>query len=458
MRKVNHWLTPKKALIGIILISVILRVMTALYLGNELLFMPGIADQESYHNLALRVLGGHGFSFGEMWWPATRPNEPTAHWSFLYTLYLTLIYAVFGPYPVVARLIQATAVGILAPLFVYRLAVLLFSPKCVVASFETDFSKGKWIGLTAAGITAVYTYFIYYAAALMTEGFYIVAILWSFLIAIQISRNPQKKNQWQIWFLLGIVFGITVLLRQLFLLFIPFILLWLWYAVRPRLTWLILPVIIVVALILPWTIRNYIVFDHFVMLNTNSGYAFFWGNHPIYGTKFIPILPDEMGSYYSLLPVNLLHLNEAKLDSALLNLSLAEIVSDPQRYILLSVSRISPYFEFWPTASSNWLSNLSRMASFGLFLPFMLIGLIRTLFYRFPSFKERLASPFTLVYLFVVVYSAIHILTWTLIRYRLPLDAFLTIFAGLALVKLGEWLTTKRQQKKALQVKNAQST
>jgi hypothetical protein len=34
------------------------------------------------------------------------------------------------------------------------------------------------------------------------------------------------------------------------------------------------------------------------------------------------------------------------------------------------------------------------------------------------------------------VYTLIHVLTWTLIRYRLPVDAILVIFAGLALVDL----------------------
>jgi hypothetical protein len=42
----------------------------------------------------------------------------------------------------------------------------------------------------------------------------------------------------------------------------------------------------------------------------------------------------------------------------------------------------------------------------------------------------------TLVYLFLLLYTGIHILTWTLIRYRLPVDAVLLAFAGLALLDL----------------------
>ncbi|MFN2139238.1 MAG: hypothetical protein ACK2U5_02090, partial [Candidatus Promineifilaceae bacterium] len=88
----------------------------------------------------------------------------------------------------------------------------------------------------------------------------------------------------------------------------------------------------------------------------------------------------------------------------------------------------------------------SRVASFGLFLPFMLIGLARTVLYKFPSFSSRLKSPLTLVYLFLLAYTGIHLLTWTLIRYRLPLDAFLVIFAGLTLVRIGEWILNRQQR------------
>lgn len=99
---------PDAPWIAVILaVSVGLRLAAALYLGNVVRELPGTADQLSYHNLALRVLGGHGLTFGEAWWPATRANAPTAHWSYLYTYLLSAIYAIFGSAPLAARLIQA---------------------------------------------------------------------------------------------------------------------------------------------------------------------------------------------------------------------------------------------------------------------------------------------------------------------------------------------------------------
>jgi len=44
-----------------------------------------------------------------------------------------------------------------------------------------------------------------------------------------------------------------------------------------------------------------------------------------------------------------------------------------------------------------------------------------------------------LLVLFVTVYTGIHLLSWALIRYRLPVDAVLLVFAGLAVRELIAW-------------------
>jgi hypothetical protein len=43
-----------------------------------------------------------------------------------------------------------------------------------------------------------------------------------------------------------------------------------------------------------------------------------------------------------------------------------------------------------------------------------------------------------------LIYAAIHILTWTLIRYRLPIDAVTTIFAALIFVHIAGFVLNKR--------------
>ncbi len=412
-------LRPKQVLWVILGVSVLLRLVAAWYLGNEVVILPGTNDQLSYHNLGLRLIAGHGFTFGEAWWPLTRPNEPTAHWSFLYSLYVAAAYQLFGPNPLVARLIQVVVVGVLQPYLAYLIGRRLF---------------GEWVGVAAAGLTAVYFYFIYYGATLMTEPFYITVILASLYVTILLAEE-KRGLRWGV--LLGLLLGLTVLLRQLYMLFVPFQLLWLLWAGwkgHGRIPWAqtIAAGLVIVVMVLPFTYYNYTRFGRFVLLNTNAGYAFYLGNHPVYGTRFIPILDDYRPLIPQDVPIN--ELDEAALDQEFLQRGIGFVTADPGRYVLLSLSRIPVYFTFWPTADSGLLSNVARMGSFGLLLPFMAYGLFLAL--RRQWGWSLLAQPVFLLILFCLIYTAVHLLTWALIRYRLPVDAVLLIFAGLGVVDL----------------------
>lgn len=422
---------PKRLLIIILAISVFVRVVFAFYIGNGMTVLPGTNDQLSYHNLGLRLIGGYGFTFGEPWWPLTAANEPTAHWSFLYSLFVAAFYKLFGPNPLVIRLFQAVVVGILQPYLAYLLGRRIFN---------------EWVGLAAALLTAVYIYFIYYTVTLMTEPFYIVGIMASLYLTILMARS-ERKHVLRYALLLGLVLGATVLLRQLYLLIIPFQLLWLLWASfknhdRVPFAEVIVAGMVVMIMILPFTYYNYTRFDRFVLLNTNSGYAFFLGNHPYYGTRFVPILDD----YRPLIPDDLVltDYDEASLDQEFLRRGIQFVVEDPGRYFLLSLSRIPVYFEFWPSADSGLISNIARVGSFGLMLPFMLYGLVLALYRNWS--KSLLSQPMTLLLLLAFLYTAMHVLTWTLIRYRLPVDAIMLVFAGLGLVDLIHRLFPQKTQ------------
>jgi 4-amino-4-deoxy-L-arabinose transferase-like glycosyltransferase len=436
---------------AILLLATLLRVASALLHGEAVVALPGIYDQISYHTLAQRVMAGHGFSFEHESWPLTRAGEPTAHWSYLYTLYLTAVYTFGGVQPLLARLLQAVIAGCLHSWLVWRIGRRIFGPT---------------VGLVAAASSAIYLYFVYYAGALLTETFYIIGILWTFDIALRLlaqKGNSQvtaidRTPSWRLWLALGLAIGTTALLRQVFLFFVPFLFLWLWWNLTDHpvvahqsrrfampLDWSVLKgvaltVLVIGILIAPWTIRNYRAFGLFAPLNTNAGYAFFWGNHPIYGANFVAILPDGWDGYKRLIPVELRPLNEAALDRALLKQGIAFVVTDPIRYARLSVSRTREYFKFWPSAESGLLSNVARVGSFGLFLPLMLYGLWNAgRLLRKPADRHQRAG-IVLLLLFIVIYSGIHLLTWALIRYRLPVDAMLLIFAAVGIVRLASRL------------------
>lgn len=465
LQRLRNALPGLNPLFMVLALSVLLRLGAALYMGDRIEALPGIYDQISYDALAQRVAAGHGFSFASDWWPVTRAGEPTAHWSYAMVLYLAGIYRLFGHHPLIARLLQAILSGVLLPWLVYRLSCRAFGvqpgPRLRLKDLRTvSWKSPQGIALLAAAWSALYGYFIYYGAALMTEAFYLPAVLWVLDCA---QRLAQKNHQfsWALSIELGLAFGLTILLRQTFLLFVPFVLLWSWWAearvrvsttARSRLPSRrlildsLLAVTISALMILPFTLYNQTRFQRFVLLNTNAGYVFFWSNHPIHGDKFIPLFTEDMPTYQELIPDELRHLDEAALEQALLKLGTGFVFEDPWRFIKLSISRIPEHFIFWPLPTSGKLSNVVRVASLGLALPFAVAGICAWLVTAFRTRRQIEAA--VLLLLFLLVYSGVHLLTWAGIRYRLPTDPVLLVFAAYALAQLGERL--RRPSRKGL--------
>lgn len=435
-------LTETQWLAAIVLAAVTLRLAVAVVMGNTVDNIDAIYDQRSYDMLAQRVVEGYGFNFGVDWWPLTRAGQPTAHWSFLYVSYLAGVYALFGHLPVVARILQAAAAGVIIPWLVYYLGKRAF---------------GAPAGLAAAAISAVYIYFIFYAAALMTETFFTLGWLWVLVQATGLRAQPHPALRH--WTLLGLAMAFTVLLRQVFLPLAGLVLAWLVITQpaprRRALRGAALAAAVVVAAILPWTLRNYRVFGQFVLLNTNGGYVFFWANHPVHGTNFMTLLPEDI-PYTSLIPEELRGLDEAALEKALMRRALDEIAAHPGRYILLSINRIKDQFKFWPTRESGLISNLSRVGSFGIFLPFGVVGVVmavrrswRAAAAQGASFWARApawcATDVSLWLACYLLYTAVHLASWAAVRYRLPSDILLIVFAGLPAGQILQTLSAHRR-------------
>jgi hypothetical protein len=131
------------------------------------------------------------------------------------------------------------------------------------------------------------------------------------------------------------------------------------------------------------------------------------------------------------------------------------VLDDPGRFILLSVSRAFAYFEFWPTPDTSLVNNIGRTGSIGVFLPFMIYGLYLALRWAGPralhGWKRFSTTPLALAVLFIVVYSLMHILTWAMPRYRLPVDAIALPFAALGITHLVRWITERRKNRRHAQ-------
>jgi 4-amino-4-deoxy-L-arabinose transferase-like glycosyltransferase len=452
---VNTGSRHRPALPLILALAVLLRAGTAVYLGDAVEeTRGGTYDQISYDALALRVATGHGFSFAKDWWPNVRANQPTAFWSYPYTLFLAAVYALAGHHPLLPRLIQALAAGVLMSWLAYRIGRRVFDERT---------------GVIAAAIAAGYLYFVEYGAALMTESFYIVGILWTLDAAMGLAGRVRVRGPRRSGLLsaleLGLAAAFALLMRQAIAAFLLVLAAWLvWVAwrhgrLRSMMRLGLASVAVVVLAVVPFVVRNYRAFGQLAMPNTNAGFAFFWANHPVYGTQFQATLSPEHGvTYRELIPPELRDLNEAELDRALLGRGVQFILDDPLRYVMLSLSRVPIYFQFWPTPDSTLLSNAARLLSFGLFLPFMLYGLVVALceLGRVGAAVGAVREPplqreyILLLLSFVLVYTATHLASWANVRYRLPADAVLILFAGAGIGNLMERVAEAQRARDAV--------
>jgi hypothetical protein len=433
----------------ILAISVVMRIGVALYLGDVVDAPQLLTDQRSYHALGVRLLEGHGYSFDRGWYPFTPANTPTAHWSFLYPLFVAAVYALFGVHPLAVRVVQAVLGGVLLPWMVYRLARQIVTwpspPSPSPRHWERGSGgEGQVIPLIAAAIAAIYGYLVLYAATLMTETFYIVALLWSLEVGLKVGGRLRdgKEIPVPLTLQLGLSLGLAALLRQSILPWVPVLYLWLlWQSWRgkrlmPAIHTLAVAGFVILACILPWTYRNYRVYNQFLLLNSNAGYAMYSAQHPMHGVNFREFEAAPIPEGWWGRP-------EPELDRDLMRLGIQFVLDDPPRYFLLSLSRVRAFFEFWPTPGTSLLHNLGRVGSFGLFLPFIFYGLYLALRDR------QLANRNSLIFLFVAFYTLLHVLTWAMVRYRLAVDAVLIIVAAMALLDLYTrgrgWLSTRNK-------------
>ncbi len=436
-------LSGRTVLLILIAAALFIRLNAAIALGDTAEPVSGAYDQISYDALAVRLVSGQGFSFARDSYPFVEANAPTAHWSFLYTLYLAGVYILFGHHPLAARLFQVLISG-LTIWFIYRLGRRVF---------------GERVGLAGAAGSAFYAYLIFFNAALMTQTFYIIALLAALNIALALADNPKSTTgAWNLelgtWALLGIALGVGALFRQTMLLFAPVLFVYIWWArrnsqaaaanaepalsaahsslvtgygpltggYRPLITGTLVSLAVIAVLILPWTVRNYLVYHDFLLLNSNSGFWFYSSNHPDQGTNFDP-------TYVAPIPDELKGLPEPAIDRALLREGIGFIVSDPVRFILLSINRTKDYFWLVPSEQSSLISNASRLLSFTLYLPFMVYGLYLS------RRNWRACLP---LYLYAAFDTGLCLISWSAPRYRLPTDALMMVFAGLAVTTLLE--------------------
>jgi 4-amino-4-deoxy-L-arabinose transferase-like glycosyltransferase len=159
-------------------------------------------------------------------------------------------------------------------------SVLGAATVCLIALIARR-AAGPRAGAVAAVIAAVYPSLVWSSAYVLSEALYsfvALAVAWVLQIAVERWRHDRTAGV-AMSVAAGALIGGAVLVRPAMLLFIPLALLWL--LTRRRGVMGVLVIAAVIAVVGPWTLRNWRVYDRFVLVASEGGVTFWTGNHPL---------------------------------------------------------------------------------------------------------------------------------------------------------------------------------
>ncbi len=258
------------------------------------------------------------------------------------------------------------------------------------------------------------------------------------------------------WSGYGLLWGFTALVNPTLCILLPFFLAWLvlrrWQSARPLAGLVMRTVLMFVLAVLPWTIRNYYAVDGFVFVKSNFGLELWLGNNPAVKTVYSPDL-HPMSSYLE--RVQLILSGEPNYNKTKQREAIAFIRAHPRVFLKNLYDRfVDTWAATYDSLVDPWIPmlHLSRADVWfcSVFSVVSFAGMILALRANFP---DSLPLAMCLL-LFPIPYYITH----TALRYRHPIDPFMTIFTVYAIVRLCSALQGRVALDKGEGAINAQSS
>jgi tetratricopeptide (TPR) repeat protein len=403
---------------------------------------PYIRDEPNYVGLAVPLSQGEGYVDKWIW---VRPPG--------YPVYLAAFLLLPGGSLSLAALVQillsVVNIGI-----VYALALEVFGGR-------GDVPRGKVeaVGLVSAGLVAVNPHLVFYANLLMPETLYMLALSVVALLMLRALKawEPERvgvpRRVLALVALAGLAAAAGVLLRSPLLSFVPLLLAWFWWVLprarvegrrnpivarwsRMSLVPLVVFMAAMFAVILPWTVRNYVRYDRFLLVDTVGGYHLWLYNDLATGT-------EEIRRQLTAIP------NPVDRERYAPERGMAAILSDPTTFARAAVERLA---EAWPVDEFREFrvfmrdkyagTDCTNMDLFAWAGTTFYVGLGMLAVWGFALAPGRAFKGLTL--LVALHYAATTMVAHAEFRYRIPLYPFASVFAGWALVGLYEWARSRR--------------
>jgi hypothetical protein len=232
------------------LAALLVRVLLVALVNNA----PLLIDMQEYHDLAVSMLSGEGY---------TNADGPTAFRPPFYPAFLTAVYWLTGgPHPLAARLAQC-ALGVVEVWLAYRMVIVF------------GFSSAAML---TAWVVALYPTRVLYTAFLHREA--LLGILWLLQVLV-FSRFESSKGGVRAAVLTGIVIAGSALCSTVFLATSITLSLFFLFTHPSKRT--LSPILggwaLAIVLLAPWGFRNQQALGSWVWVNTKGGRALWEGNN-----------------------------------------------------------------------------------------------------------------------------------------------------------------------------------
>ncbi|HTW94320.1 MAG TPA: glycosyltransferase family 39 protein, partial [Tepidisphaeraceae bacterium] len=378
MNGTKHW-----AFALVILLALALRLAWGLAQSTNPANLKALPDQVEYLQTGQNLLSGKGLEFtdprfGQVVWAYRTPGYP-------------LLVAACGADLRVIRIVQAI-LDTSTVLAVYLLARVWLAP-------------GR--STLAAFLAAVNPFLIFYSGMILTETLFVAMLLWGILILVRGGK---------LYWLGTALIALSILVRPSALL-LPVLLAWL--LKRPAWRPAIAGLVMTVAVLFPWALRNHICLGHWIWTSTNSGVTEYDGFNPIANgasnQSFLADMPQ------------LKQMGEVERCKYLGGLAMQFIGNNPARSIELTFDKVG---RFW--------SPIPLSEQFGSHLRYIAVGAI----YEMPLFLLCLAGLASasiprkaklLILGPALYFTVIHAVSVSSMRYRIPAEPLLAVVAACCL-------------------------
>ncbi len=412
----------RKAATSLLLIATVAFGLRLSFAWNQTAKIPRdiastVPFQTETGHIAYSFATGKGFAS-----PFQRDSGPTAWLTPVYPLLVAGIFKVFGVY---------TRASFFAAIF---LNIVFSSATCVPIFYAGKRIVGLGVGSGGAWLWAIFP-----NAILIPFEWIWDTSLAALLAAILLwaTLEVAESKNWRDWSGYGLLWGLTLMTNPALGAVFPVLLAWLAYRGfregRFPLTRPAAAAILALVCCIPWTVRNFVVFQRFIPFRSNFGYELYIGNNENYDElrRGLPavITQDRETLRY-------LRMGETAFMDEEMRKALRFIGSHPRREMQLFAWR---FVDFWMGVPDPWNtfvkaeSWLIRVILLGDFLSS--VGALLGMTVLFLRRNVYAVPPAAFPVLFPILYYATH----TSLRYRHPIDPLVLLLTAITADALWGW-------------------